>query len=122
MVWLTGLVVAALVGAALSRQRISPWWAFGAAVVAGALALVTSSDAASCDGPSSADAVFGYAGLIATGLFATAAFAALFDAVSLARRGEARRAAWRVAPLLLSVALGIGTFILWIATLLACLD
>jgi hypothetical protein len=116
------LVVAALLAAGASRLRLSPWWVFFVAVVAGFIAVVTSSDVASCNSADSVEAVFGFASLIALGLFATAAFTALFDAVSLARRGESALAAWRLAPLLLSVAAGFGTLALWIFTVVSCLN
>jgi hypothetical protein len=116
------LFVAALLAAMASRLRLSPWWTFLGAVVAGGIALMTSSDVASCEARDSTEAIFGLATLFALGLFTTAALTALFDAVSLARRGEKRLAAIRLAPLLASVALGFGTLVLWVFTVVSCLS
>jgi hypothetical protein len=115
------LVVAGLVAAAASRYGVSPWWAFVPAAVAGGIALATSSDVASCESAHSTEALFGFGVLLAVGLFATAAFTALFDAIRLARLGAKGRAAARLIPLLASLALGFGTLVLWVVTLVSCL-
>ena len=92
------------------------------AIGAGLLALAMSSDASTCGSADSSDAVFGYAVLIAVGLFVTAAFTALFDAVRLAHSGAAKLAVRRLIPLLASVVLGFGTLVLWLFTVFSCLE
>jgi hypothetical protein len=115
------LLLAAFLAAGASRLRLSPWAIFVPAGVAAGIALATRSDVASCDGKDSVEAVFGFAVLFAVGLFATAAFTALFDAVRFAGRGERALAARRLAPLLTAVGLGFGMLVLWIATVVSCL-
>jgi len=92
------------------------------AIGAGLLALAVSSDASTCGSADSSDAVFGYAILVAVALFAMAAFTSLFDAVRLARAGAAKLAVRRLLPLLASVVLGFGTLVLWLFTVLSCLE
>jgi drug/metabolite transporter (DMT)-like permease len=116
------LVIVVLVAAAASRRRLSPWWIFVAATFAAVIAIATSSDVASCDSTTSIQALFGYAAVIAFGLYATAAFTSLFDAVSLSRRGERHFAATRLVPLLLSAALAFGMFVLWLYAILSCIE
>jgi hypothetical protein len=121
-VLLAVLVVAGLVGSFLSRRRISPWWTLLLAVAVAAIALTKRADVAECGARDSAEAVFGYGALVAVALFAATAFGAFLDAVSLARRGEHALAAGRVVVLLLGLALGFGTFVLWFFTVLSCLS
>jgi hypothetical protein len=116
------LFVAALLAAGACRLGLSPWWIFLPASIAVAIALGTSSDVSSCTSADSVQALFGFAILFAVGFFATAAFTALFDGVRLASRGEKGQAIRRVVPLLTSVGLGFGTLVLWVVTVVACLE
>jgi hypothetical protein len=122
LVLLGVLVVAALVGAFLSKLRVPPWWTLLVAAAALAIALTQRADVATCDARSSSEAVFAYGALAAVVLFAAAALTSLFDAIRFARSGEKGPASARVVPLVLGAALAFGTFVLWLFTVLTCLS
>jgi hypothetical protein len=118
---ITGLL-AVFAAAALSRRRVSPWWIFLPASGSAAVAAYLFSPVSTCHERDAVEYTFAIAILAGLGLYTTSALTALFDAVRLARSGAAGRAAARLVPFVLSAALAVGTFFLWIGAVLSCIE
>ncbi len=107
---------ALLVAGVASWLRVSPWWIFLLASTASAVAVALFAQLEECHA-TSASHWFDVAILVGIGLSIAGAFAALVDAFRLARARAPGAAFARLVPLLLSAALGFGTFVLLIAAI-----
>jgi hypothetical protein len=117
---LTGFASLVVAGVA-SWLRVSPWWIFLLASTASAVAVALFAQLEGCHATPTSQ-WFGFAILFGIALSISSAFAALFDAFRLARARATSAALARLVPLLLSAALGFGTFVLLIAAIAPCLD
>jgi hypothetical protein len=121
MIFFLTLLLGLIVGGLASWLRISPWWLLLLAAGAAGIAAVLLLDLEGCQWSVVGD-WFAGAILFGIGLCVATAFGSICDAVRLANAHATDAALGRAAPFLFSVVVGIGTVMLFVASIGPCLD